>query len=124
MATSNEANGIQLLYDGDGLAVIGEPAAVENFLASEGLSSLSRLLPKVGAMIDGLGTLSEAASSVVETVSSIKDSATSIADSVSTIVDSASSVTESVASLAGTAGKWIKTSNEIWSYQPYETELP
>ena len=27
MATSNEANGIQLLYDGDGLAVIGEPSS-------------------------------------------------------------------------------------------------
>lgn len=113
MATSNEANGIQLLYDGDGLAVIGEPAAVENFLASEGLSSLSRLLPKVGAMIDGLGTLSEAASSVVQTVSSLKDSATSIADSVSSMVDSANSVTDSIGSMAETVGKWIKTSKEI-----------
>ena len=40
MATSNEANGIQLLYDGDGLAVIGEPAAVENFLAPSFFHSL------------------------------------------------------------------------------------
>ena len=113
MATSNEANGIQLLYDGDGLAVIGEPTAVENFLASEGLASLSRLLPKVGAMIDGLGTLTEAASSVVETVSSLKDSAESIADSVSSMVESANSVTESIGSMAETVGKWIKTSKEI-----------
>ena len=113
MTTSNEANGIQLLYDGDGLAVIGEPTAVENFLASEGLASLSRLLPKVGEMIDGLGTLTEVASSVVETVSSLKDSATSIADSVSSMVDSANSVTESIGSMAETVGKWIKTSKEI-----------
>ena len=33
------ANEIQLISDGDGLAVIGEPTAVERFLASEGLPS-------------------------------------------------------------------------------------
>lgn len=128
MITSNEANGIQLLYDGYGLAVIGEPAAVENFLASEGLQSLSRLLPKVGAMIDGLGTLQEVASSVVETVSTLKDSATSIADSVSSIVDSANSVTDSIGSMAETVGKWIKTSNEIFKivekYRLSEAKTP
>ena len=113
MVANSEASGIQLLYDGDGLAVIGEPTAVESFLASEGLASFSRLLPKVGAMIDGLGTLTEAASSVVETVSSLKDSATSIANSVSSMVDSANSVTESIGSMAETVGKWIKTSKEI-----------
>lgn len=113
MTTSNEANGIQLLYDGDGLAVIGEPAAVENFLASEGLTSLSRLLPKVGEMIDGLGALSGTASTAVETVSSLKESAESLAGSVSSIVDSANAVTVSVASMAQTAGKWVKTSGEI-----------
>ena len=113
MATSNEANGIQLLYDGDGLAVIGEPTAVENFLASEGLVSLSRLLPKVGEMIDGLSALSGTASTAVETVSSLKESAESLADSVSSIVDSANAVTDSVVSMAQTAGKWVKTSGEI-----------
>ena len=30
---------IQLISDGDGLAVIGEPSAVERFLAAEGLPS-------------------------------------------------------------------------------------
>ena len=113
MATSNKANGIQLLYDGDGLAVIGEPTAVENFLASEGLASLSRLLPKVGEMIDGLGALSGTASAAVETVSSLKESAESLADSVSSMVESANSVTESIGSMAETVGKWIKTSKEI-----------
>jgi hypothetical protein len=38
--TSQEStikNEIQLISDGDGLAVIGEPAVVDRFLASEGL---------------------------------------------------------------------------------------
>ena len=42
-------NEIQLISDGDGLAVIGNPTAVERFLVSEGLSSkdlgLHRLEP-------------------------------------------------------------------------------
>ena len=42
-------NEIQLISDGDGLAVIGNPTAVERFLVSEGLSSkdlgLHRLKP-------------------------------------------------------------------------------
>ncbi|MBM0236137.1 hypothetical protein JNW88_01600 [Micromonospora sp. ATA32] len=45
-------NEIQLISDGDGLAVIGDPAAVELFLVSEGLSSkelgLHRLGPALG----------------------------------------------------------------------------
>jgi hypothetical protein len=32
-------NEIQLISDGDGLAVIGDPAAVEQFLVSDGLTS-------------------------------------------------------------------------------------
>jgi len=113
MATSNEAIGVQLLFDGDGLAVIGKPSEVERFLASEGLSSLSRLMPKIGAMIDGLGTLSESASAAVETVSSLRDSANAIADSVSSIVKSVNAVTDSVESVAETVGKWMKKSEEI-----------
>jgi hypothetical protein len=35
-------NKIQLISDGDGLTVIGDPADVEHFLASEGLLSMSR----------------------------------------------------------------------------------
>jgi hypothetical protein len=50
---------IQLISDGDGLAVIGEPAAVERFLASEGLPSkdlgLSRLL-SAGAAVAQAGS--------------------------------------------------------------------
>lgn len=32
-------NEIELITDGDGVAVIGDPAAIELFLASEGLPS-------------------------------------------------------------------------------------
>lgn len=43
---------IELINDGDGLAVIGEPSAVERFLAAEGLASkelgLNRLRPAIG----------------------------------------------------------------------------
>ena len=45
-------NEIQLISDGDGLAVIGDPTAVERFLVSEGLASkdlgLHRLRPALG----------------------------------------------------------------------------
>lgn len=45
-------NEIQLISDGDGLAVIGDPTAVERFLHSEGLPSkdleLHRLRPALG----------------------------------------------------------------------------
>lgn len=44
---------IQLISDGDGLAVIGSPTAVERFLVSEGLPSkdlgLQRLTPTLSA---------------------------------------------------------------------------
>lgn len=44
---------IELISDGDGLAVIGDPAAVDSFLLSEGLASkdlgLQRLRPALGA---------------------------------------------------------------------------
>ncbi|MFK4085208.1 hypothetical protein ACI2LF_13935 [Kribbella sp. NPDC020789] len=39
---------IQLISDGDGLAVIGAPAAVEQFLASEGLPSRELSLKRLG----------------------------------------------------------------------------
>ena len=36
-------NEIQLISDGDGLAVIGEPKAVETFLRAEGLWDVSKM---------------------------------------------------------------------------------
>ncbi|MBO4271989.1 hypothetical protein [Microbispora triticiradicis] len=42
---------IQLISDGDGLAVIGDPPAVERFLVSEGLPSKDLGLPKLGSVL-------------------------------------------------------------------------
>ncbi len=42
---------IQLISDGDGLAVIGSPTAVERFLVSEGLPSKDLGLPRLGAAL-------------------------------------------------------------------------
>ena len=42
---------IQLISDGDGLAVIGEPTAVERFLVAEGLPSKDLGLPRLSAVL-------------------------------------------------------------------------
>ncbi|MGW2933553.1 hypothetical protein ACWDA7_17190 [Streptomyces sp. NPDC001156] len=42
---------IQLITDGDGLAVIGSPTAVERFLVSEGLPSKDLGLPRLGSTL-------------------------------------------------------------------------
>src|SRR6476469_3264700 len=42
---------IQLIRDDDGLAVIGDPTAVERFLESEGLSSTDLGLPRLGSVL-------------------------------------------------------------------------
>lgn len=42
---------IQLISDGDGLAVIGSPAAVERFLATEGLTGKSFGSPRLGSAL-------------------------------------------------------------------------
>lgn len=44
-------NAIQLISDGDGLAVIGDSTAVERFLVSEGLSSRDLGLPRLGSVL-------------------------------------------------------------------------
>jgi hypothetical protein len=44
-------NEVQLISDGDGLAVIGDPVAVDRFLVSEGLSSKDLGLPRLGAVL-------------------------------------------------------------------------
>lgn len=54
-STSDE---IELLADGDGLAIIGAPTAVDRFLASTGLASRELGLPRVGALLgDGSAAL-------------------------------------------------------------------
>lgn len=55
---------IQLIEDGDGIAVIGEPAAVERFLRSEGLPSRSLDLPRLGAVLGAAGIAADAAAAL------------------------------------------------------------
>jgi hypothetical protein len=55
---------IQLISDGDGLAVIGEPTAVERFLVAEGLPSKDLGLPRLGAVL-GTGAAAAQAGSEI-----------------------------------------------------------
>ena len=57
-------NEIQLISDGDGLAVIGDPAAVERFLVSEGLSSKDLGLPRLGAVLSTGAAVAQAGSEI------------------------------------------------------------
>jgi hypothetical protein len=57
-------NEIQLISDGDGLAVIGNPADVERFLASEGLSSTDLGLPRLGAVFNTASAAAQAGSQI------------------------------------------------------------
>ena len=106
MSSDSVSNEIQLISDGDGLAVIGDPAAVERFMAAEGLTSNEFLLPSLNQIMSGVAT-------IVDATSSIAESASAIAESVSSIADSATSITDSVASIATNVGKWVKVSQDI-----------
>ena len=55
---------IQLISDGDGLAVIGDPAAVERFLVSEGLPSKDLGLPRLGAVLSTGAAAAQAGSEI------------------------------------------------------------
>ena len=71
-------NEIELISDGDGLAVIGEPAAVEQFLTSRGLQSkelgLQRLRPVLGNAAAAAQAGSEIAANSGRWVKLTKDS--------------------------------------------------
>lgn len=75
-------NEIQLISDGDGLAVIGDAAAVERFLVSEGLPSkdlgLQRLRPALSVAAGAAQAGSEIAASSGRWVKLTKDSAQQI----------------------------------------------
>ncbi len=72
-------NEIQLISDGDGLAVIGDPTDVERFLASEGLSSrdlgLQRLRPALGTGAAAVQAGSEIAANAGRWVKTTEESA-------------------------------------------------
>ncbi|KPM56024.1 hypothetical protein ACG83_12685 [Frankia sp. R43] len=55
---------IRLISDGDGLAVIGSPAAVDRFLVSEGLPSKDLGLPRLGSALRAAAGAAQAGSEV------------------------------------------------------------
>jgi hypothetical protein len=55
---------IELISDGDGLAVIGESADVERFLASEGLSSRDLGLRRLRSVLRSGGAIGQSASEI------------------------------------------------------------
>jgi hypothetical protein len=55
---------IQLISDGDGLAVIGDPVAVERFLISEGLPSKDLGLHRLGPFLGRAGGVAQAGSEI------------------------------------------------------------
>jgi hypothetical protein len=57
---------IQLISDGDGLAVVGDRAAVERFLVSEGLAYKSRDLPRLGSVLSRGAALADAGSNMAD----------------------------------------------------------
>jgi hypothetical protein len=57
-------NEIQLISDGDGLAVIGDPTLVERFLAFEGLSSKDLGLPRLGGVLSTGAAAAQAGSEI------------------------------------------------------------
>lgn len=61
------ADELQLISDGDGLAVIGDPSAVETFLRSEGLASTDLPLPRLGAALGAGSGAAQAGSAVAAT---------------------------------------------------------
>ncbi|CAL9642938.1 hypothetical protein [Streptomyces sp. enrichment culture] len=55
---------IELISDGDGLAVIGSPTAVEQFLASEGLPSKDLGLPRLGSAFSAMAGAAQTGSEI------------------------------------------------------------
>ena len=58
---------LDLISDGDGLAVIGSPTAVERFLVSEGLPSKDLGLSRLGSILSGVAGAAQTGSDVAAT---------------------------------------------------------
>lgn len=75
---------IELISDGDGVAVIGPPAAVEQFLSSRGLESREMGLQKLGSKLSAGSGVVQAGSQVAESsgrwIKLTKDSAKALKD--------------------------------------------
>lgn len=52
------------MSDGDGLAVIGDPQALERFLAAEGLESRTLDLPRLGTVLSAGAATAQAGSEI------------------------------------------------------------
>jgi rRNA processing protein Krr1/Pno1 len=61
-------NEIQLISDGDGLAVLGSPTAVELFLTLEGLASKDLKLPRLAAVFKAGAQIAQAAPEIADNV--------------------------------------------------------
>ncbi|SDG35707.1 hypothetical protein [Klenkia brasiliensis] len=57
---------IQLISDGDGLAIIGEPSAIRRFVADEGLSARELELSRLGGVLSAGGALVQAGATLAE----------------------------------------------------------
>jgi len=57
-------DGIELIYDGDGLAVVGNPLDVERFLAAEGLESKDLGLGRIGSIVRAGSAVAQAGSEI------------------------------------------------------------
>ncbi|WDH78804.1 hypothetical protein PTQ19_15045 [Microbacterium esteraromaticum] len=57
---------LELITDGDGVAVIGPPAAVEQFLTSRGLESRELALQKLGTKMNAASGITQAGSQIAE----------------------------------------------------------
>lgn len=64
MSSDSVSNEIQLISDGDGLAVIGDPVAVERYLVEEGLMQTSVPLPKVTELFRHVSTGTQAVAGI------------------------------------------------------------
>lgn len=64
------AREVELIHDGEGLSVIGEPSAVERFLDSVGLSQLAQDLPlaRLGVALDRGSTIADSVAHAIEQV--------------------------------------------------------
>lgn len=102
-------NEIQLISDGDGMAVIGEPMAVESFLQSEGLSSqeltLQRFRPTLYAAASATQAGSEIAANSARWVKLTKESA-NLATKFPLVKNSATGLKTGV--LRGDKGQFVK----------------
>ena len=59
------SNEIELISDGDGLAVIGDPVAVDLFLSSHHLSSRDLGLPRLGQVLSAASGAAHTGSALV-----------------------------------------------------------